>query len=53
MLSEAGLLTVLGVEHRFEPLHSADFGEPCYATPALEDGLIWLRTQGHLYCFGG
>ncbi len=53
LLSESGLLTVLaagrGVE---EPLHSADFDEPCYATPALEDGRIWLRTQGHLYCFG-
>ena len=52
LLSEAGLLNVLDVERRFEPLHTADFGERCYATPALEGGRIWLRTEGHLYCFG-
>jgi hypothetical protein len=33
-------------------LHAAELGEECYATPALVDGQIFLRTSGHLYCFG-
>jgi hypothetical protein len=33
-------------------LHSAEFGEEGYATPAIVDGRIYLRTSGHLYCFG-
>ena len=52
LLGQTGLLNVLGVKGGFEPLHTADFGEPCYATPALEDGFIWLRTATKLYCFG-
>ena len=33
-------------------IHSAEFGDECYATPAIVDGRIYLRTSGHLYCFG-
>ena len=36
----------------WELLHQARFGEDMYATPALVDGRIYLRTGGHLYCFG-
>ena len=36
----------------FEPIHTVEFGEQCYATPALVDDCVWLRTHGHLYCFG-
>lgn len=52
LLSEAGLLTVLAAGKELKPIHSAEFGEPCFATPALVDNKIWLRTHGHLYCFG-
>ena len=31
----------------------SDFGEDVYATPAIADGRIYVRTSGHLYCFGG
>jgi hypothetical protein len=24
-------------------------GEPCMATPAIADGTLFVRTQGHLY----
>jgi outer membrane protein assembly factor BamB len=51
-LSETGLLTVLAAGRAYEPLHRANFDQPCYATPALEDGRIWLRTAERLYCFG-
>lgn len=52
LLSQAGRLSVLAAHVGLELLHSANFDEPCYATPALEDGHIWLRTERNLYCFG-
>jgi outer membrane protein assembly factor BamB len=52
LLSEAGLLTVLAAGKQLEPIHTAEFGEPCFATPALDDNKIWLRTFHHLYCLG-
>jgi hypothetical protein len=27
--------------------------EDIYATPAIEDGRIYVRTVSFLYCFGG
>lgn len=52
ILSKEGILSVLRAGRSFEPLHTARFEEVCYATPALEDGRIWLRTETKLYCFG-
>lgn len=52
LLSDAGILTVLAAGKGLQPLHSADFGEECLATPALVDDSVWLRTMGHLYRFG-
>lgn len=52
LLNEDGKLTVLRAEGKWEVLHEAEFGEPVYSTPALVDGRIYLRTSGHLYCFG-
>jgi hypothetical protein len=33
-------------------LAKSDFEEGTYATPAIVEGRIYLRTAGHLYCFG-
>jgi len=52
LLSQRGQLTVLDAGEGWAPLHSADFGENAYATPALVDGQIFVRTAKHLYCFG-
>lgn len=52
LISQQGELTVLSAQAQWEVLHSADFGEDVLATPALVDGRIYLRTAGHLYCFG-
>lgn len=52
LLDEEGHLSVVKVAANWEVIHSADFGERVYATPALLDNKIYLRTQGHLYCFG-
>jgi outer membrane protein assembly factor BamB len=50
--SERGELTVISARAEWEVLHTADFGEDIFATPALVDGRIYLRTSGHLYCLG-
>lgn len=51
VLSRGGILSVLRAGRRIEPLHRAEFEETCYATPALEDGCLWLRTETKLWCF--
>ena len=52
LLSQSGMLSVVAAQKGLKELHTAQFGEPCYATPALEDGRIYLRTATKLYCFG-
>jgi outer membrane protein assembly factor BamB len=50
-LNDEGKLTVTTAVGEWEVVHTAEFGEPAYATPALVDGRIYLRTAGNLYCF--
>ena len=52
LIDQRGRLSVVSAEENWRLLHSADFGEDAYATPAIVDGKIYLRTSGHLYCFG-
>lgn len=52
LLDEIGQLTVLKANDQGEVLHTAEFKEDVYATPALVDGRIYLRTAKALYCFG-
>jgi outer membrane protein assembly factor BamB len=52
LLNEDGKLTVISDSAEWQVLHTADFGENTYATPAVVDGKIYLRTVGNLYCFG-
>ena len=52
MLDEIGELTVLKASDKVEVLHTAEFKEDVYATPAIVDGRIYLRTAKALYCFG-
>jgi outer membrane protein assembly factor BamB len=51
-LNEQGQLTVISSNRDWKVLHTVEFGENTYATPALVDGRIYLRTVGHQYCFG-
>lgn len=48
---DQGRMTVLAAD-RFDVLHTVDFGEDVYATPALVDGRVYVRTASALYCFG-
>jgi outer membrane protein assembly factor BamB len=52
LLSQRGELTVISAEPQWQELSSARFEEDAYATPAVVNGRIYLRTAGHLYCFG-
>lgn len=52
MASEKGKVSVLKPGGSLEPIVVNDLLEDIYATPALVDGRIYLRTRGTLYCFG-
>ena len=52
LVNQQGALTVLTAEPDWKVLATAKFDEPVFATPALAGGRIYLRTAGHLYCFG-
>lgn len=52
LLSQRGTLSVVSAADQWQVIHAAEFGEETYATPAILDGRIYLRTSGHLYCFG-
>ena len=50
-ISETGKLSILKPGADWETLAVNDLGEPSYATSAIEDGKIYLRTSSSLYCF--
>lgn len=50
--SEKGQVFVLPPGPNLEPIAVNDLGDGIYATPALVDGRIYLRTLNTLYCFG-
>jgi outer membrane protein assembly factor BamB len=52
LVDDHGRLTVVSAAREWEVLARGDFDEDTYATPAIVDGRIYLRTAGHLYCFG-
>jgi outer membrane protein assembly factor BamB len=47
-----GKMTVLKAAGEWEILAVNDLGDEIHATPALNDGLIYVRTHDMLYCFG-
>ncbi len=50
--SEAGKVTVLRAAGEWEVLASNDLDEErVFATPAIEDGRLYVRTDRHLICF--
>jgi outer membrane protein assembly factor BamB len=52
MASETGKVAVLAPGGGLEPIAVNDLQDDIYATPAISDGKIYLRTRGWLYCFG-
>jgi hypothetical protein len=52
MLSEGCKLTVLRAGMKIGILATNDLDDVCFATPAIADSRIYLRTNTALYCFG-
>lgn len=50
-ISQEGQLSILSAED-YSELSMTDFAEKSRATPAIVDGRLFVRTDGHLYCFG-
>ncbi|MCB9919114.1 MAG: PQQ-binding-like beta-propeller repeat protein [Planctomycetes bacterium] len=50
-VGESGLVSVVRAGKKIETIHAHDLGEACYATPALVDGRVLLRTTKSLHCF--
>jgi len=50
--SVPGIVTVIQADDKLKILTRRDFGEKIFATPAIAENRIYLRTLGHLYALG-
>ena len=49
--SERGRIYVFAAADSFQLLARNELSARCLATPAIADGELFIRTEGHLYCF--
>ena len=52
-ISREGEMVVLAASREFEELGRIDLGEPSNSTPAVADGVMYLRTKSHIMALGG
>ena len=52
LVNQRGEMSVITATRNWRQIGEADFGEETYATPAIVDGRIYLRTAERLYCLG-
>ncbi len=52
MIARSGKVSVLKPDGSLEIMAVNDLGDKCYATPAISNNRIYIRTVGALYCFG-
>jgi outer membrane protein assembly factor BamB len=52
-VSKTGDVVVISAGEKFELLHRIALGDSSYATPAVSDGVMYLRTNKHLFSLGG
>ena len=45
-------MVVVSDKGEWETLSSVDFDDEIWATPAIADGRLYVRTRGKLYSFG-
>jgi outer membrane protein assembly factor BamB len=50
--NEEGHTFVLQLGGEYKPLGENDLGETVMATPAISDGVLYVRGRGHLYAIG-
>lgn len=51
LASEGGYVVVLAAGREFKLLGENELGELIMATPVVVDDCLFIRTEGHLYCF--
>jgi len=51
-LSEDGVMYVVAADPRYELLATNDLGERTLASPAVDDGALYIRTASHLWRIG-
>ncbi|MFN0051650.1 MAG: PQQ-binding-like beta-propeller repeat protein [Planctomycetales bacterium] len=51
-VSQRGELTILDADNDWQEIWNSELGENAFATPAIADGRLYVRTSGHLFCFG-
>lgn len=52
LFNEEGKGSVISAGETWQVVSTSEFNEAIYATPAIDDGRIYVRTAGHLYCLG-
>lgn len=52
LIGEAGAVSVLKAAGEWEVLAVNELDDECFATPAIADGRIYIRTRSALYSFG-
>jgi outer membrane protein assembly factor BamB len=52
LIGQGGQVSVLKAAGDWEVLAVNELDDECYATPAIADGKIYIRTRSALYCFG-
>jgi outer membrane protein assembly factor BamB len=51
-INEAGTVFVFAADKKFNLIAKSDLKESVYASPAVADGKLYIRTGSHLYCIG-
>ena len=52
LIGQGGQVSVLKAAGEWEVLMVNELDDECFATPAIADGRIYIRTRSALYCFG-
>lgn len=50
--STRGITFIIDVARQFTQLGRSELGEACHASPAFQDGRIYIRGETHLFCLG-
>jgi len=51
-INDEGVINVIKPGPAFHRVAQYELGEPCYASPAISEGQIFLRGFEHLFCIG-
>lgn len=51
-INENGTLFVFAADKKFDLIAKSELNEEVFASPAVADGKLFIRTASHLYCIG-